>query len=103
MAAPTPIGVDLDLPVSQAGWTVREVLDRLECVRGRCSRVSLLSGGLTNRNYRVTTDDSDLVVRVSPPGDSPLPIDRAAEHRNSLIAAEAGVGARVVEFLPWSR
>lgn len=100
MAAPTPIGVDLDLPVSQAGWTVREVLDRLECVRGRCSRVSLLSGGLTNRNYRVTTDDSDLVVRVSPPGDSPLPIDRAAEHRNSLIAAEAGVGARVVEFLP---
>ncbi|WP_163506970.1 choline kinase family protein [Fodinicola acaciae] len=101
--AAEPTGVDeadLDTPVSQAGWSLREVLDRLECVRGRRSRVSLLSGGLTNRNYRVTTDDADLVVRISPPDDSPLAIDRIAEHANSQIAAGTGVGAAVVEFLP---
>jgi thiamine kinase-like enzyme len=59
-----------------------------------------LSGGLTNRNYRVTSGHGDFVVRVSPRESDALAIDRDNEHANSVRAAEAGVGAPVVAYLP---
>lgn len=76
-------------------------LDRLACLAGRSRRVTDLPGGLTNRNLRVQTDDGgDYVVRCSHPGAALLGIDRDAEHHNTLRAAEAGVGAGVVEYRP---
>jgi len=76
-------------------------LDRLACLAGRSKRVTDLPGGLTNRNLRVQTDDGgDYVVRCSHPGAQLLGIDRDAEHHNTLRAAEAGVGADVVEYRP---
>jgi thiamine kinase-like enzyme len=77
-----------------------EVLDRLECLRGRSREVVELAGGLTNVNLKVTCDDQVVVVRVAQPGNELLAIDRDHEHRNSVAAAEAGVGAPVVEYLP---
>jgi thiamine kinase-like enzyme len=67
--------------------------------------VTELPGGLTNVNVRVrSTDDVDppldLVVRCSDSDPALLDIDRDAEHRNTAAAAEAGVGAHVVEFRP---
>lgn len=63
-----------------------------------------LPGGLTNRNLRVTTDDGgeplDLVVRCSQSDASLLGIDRDAECANTRAAAEAGVGADVLEYRP---
>ncbi|WP_163570237.1 choline kinase family protein [Fodinicola feengrottensis] len=103
MTVPAPssaAALDLDVAVSQSGWSLREVLSRLSCVSGTFDRVADLPGGLTNRNFRVTGADFDLVVRVSPADDSPLPIDRQAEHRNSRLAAATGVGAQVLEYLP---
>jgi thiamine kinase-like enzyme len=59
---------------------------------------------LTNHNVRVVTDDDgpplDLVVRCSSSDAALLGIDRDAEHANSSRAAEAGVGAPVVEYRP---
>lgn len=76
-------------------------LDRLACLAGRSRRVTELPGGLTNRNLRVQTDDGgDYVVRCSHAGAALLGIDRDAEHVNTLRAAEAGVGAGVVEYRP---
>ena len=75
-------------------------LDRIDVLRGRSRSVSELSGGLTNNNYKVVTDDGAYVVRVSPPDGDLLAIDRSAEYRNSLAAAGAGVGAPVVQYLP---
>ena len=79
-------------------------LDRLACLAGRSWRVSELPGGLTNRNYRVVTDDADvpldLVVRWSAGDAGLLGIDRDAEAANTAAAAEAGVGAQVVEYRP---
>lgn len=79
-------------------------LDRLACLAGRSSVVTELPGGLTNRNLRVrTTDDGpplDVVVRCSSGDPALLGIDRDAEHANTLAAAEAGVGAPVVEYRP---
>jgi thiamine kinase-like enzyme len=81
------------------GAALDRLLDLVPELRGRRT-VSELSGGLTNRNYRVTSDAGDFVVRVSPRESDALSIDRHHEHANTVRAAEAGVGAPVVAFLP---
>jgi thiamine kinase-like enzyme len=59
-----------------------------------------LSGGITNRNYRVDTPRGAFVVRIGSPSAEQLGIHRAHEHASSLAAAHAGVGADVIAFLP---
>ena len=82
-------------------------LDRLAVLAGRSWRVAELPGGLTNHNVRVTTTDSadqgpplDIVVRCSENDAGLLGIDRDNEHLNTQAAAEAGVGAPVLEYRP---
>lgn len=80
-------------------------LERLACLAGRSWTVRPLPGGLTNHNVRVTTDDDavdvlDVVVRWSRGDAELLGIDRDAEAANTRAAAEAGVGAEVVEYRP---
>jgi thiamine kinase-like enzyme len=71
---------------------------------GRSWRSEELPGGLTNHNVRVVTTDAgpslDLVVRCSSSDAGLLGIDRDAEHANTARAAEAGVGAPVLEYRP---
>jgi thiamine kinase-like enzyme len=62
--------------------------------------VSELAGGLTNTNYKVVTDHGSYVVRVSAKDAGLLAIDRENEYRNTVAAAEAGVGAAVVGYVP---
>lgn len=62
--------------------------------------VSELVGGLTNTNYKVETADGDYVVRVSSKDAGLLAIDRENEYLNTVAAADAGVGAAVVAYLP---
>jgi thiamine kinase-like enzyme len=77
------------------------VLQRLTSLKGRECQLRLLTGGLTNRNYQVTTDGgAQYVARFSGVKSSLLAIDREAEFRNSIIAAADGVGPTVVEFAP---
>jgi thiamine kinase-like enzyme len=85
-----------------AGSEWRPLLDRLSSTRGRQVEVRELAGGLSNRVLRVTAVDRgpalDLVVRLPPRG--PVSADRAAEHRNTVTAAAAGVAPPVLEALP---
>jgi thiamine kinase-like enzyme len=80
------------------------LLGSLRVLAGRRWTAAELGGGLTNRNYRVTTVDDgppgDYVVRISSNESSLLAIDRAAERHNTACAWEAGVGAPVVEAVP---
>jgi thiamine kinase-like enzyme len=76
------------------------LFDRIPALSGKPRTVSELSGGLTNKNYRVTTVHDCYVVRVSPRESDLLSIDRATEYANSVSAANAGVGAPVIDFLP---
>jgi thiamine kinase-like enzyme len=78
----------------------RDVLARVEHLCGEVRSVEELPGGLTNVNLKVVGADRVLVVRVAQPGSALLDIDREHEHRNSVAAAEAGVGAPVVAYLP---
>jgi thiamine kinase-like enzyme len=59
-----------------------------------------LSGGLTNTNYKVVTEDAAYVVRLAGRNTELLGIDRANEVHNTIAAAETGVGARVIASLP---
>ena len=74
--------------------------DRIAVLRGRAVEVTELAGGLTNRNYKVTTGDEAYVVRISGSGSGALAIDRDDEYRNSVVAAASGVGAPVIDYLP---
>jgi thiamine kinase-like enzyme len=62
--------------------------------------VSELAGGLTNTNYKVEADGRAYVVRVSAKDAGLLAIDRENEYENTVAAAEAGVGAAVIAYLP---
>ena len=75
------------------------LLDRVPVLATR-TRVEELSGGLTNRNVKVTTPTGTYVARCSSSDASLLGIDRDAEHVNTRAAAAAGVGAEVVDYRP---
>ncbi len=78
---------------------VAELFDRVPALAGTPRSVAELPGGLTNRNYKVTTPDGAFVARVWSRGDM-LAINRDHEHHNSVAAARAGVGAPVVAYRP---
>ena len=62
---------------------------------------SLLPGGLTNRNYRVSTPDGHRAfVRLSAPESAQLGIDRDSEYADSCAAARSGVGPSVLAYAP---
>jgi thiamine kinase-like enzyme len=74
------------------------LLDGLPSTSGRPRQVVELPGGLTNHNLKVTTPGGTVVVRMFAPGGELLAIDRDHEHANSVAAAEAGVGAPVLDY-----
>src|SRR5260370_2307752 len=79
------------------------LFDRTASLARRPRTVCDLPGGLTNRNYKVTTPDGTFVARISSGGSELLAIDRDCEYRNSVTAAAAGAGAPVVEYRPQDR
>jgi thiamine kinase-like enzyme len=79
------------------------LLSRVPSLAGQPRQVTELPGGLTNRNFKVTTPDGVFVARLFADGGELLAIDRDHEYRNSLIAAAAGVGAPVIEYRPADR
>jgi len=91
-------------PLTDAAGPARDSLDsRLDKVavfKNVPRQVSELPGGLTNHNYKVTTPHGCYVARLSPPGADLLSINRRHEYHNSMAAADAGVGAPVVAYLP---
>jgi thiamine kinase-like enzyme len=79
---------------------VLTLLGRVPSLTRQPRQVTVLPGGLTNQNFKVTTPDGAFVARLFANGTELLAIDREHEYRNSLIAAAAGVGAPVIEYRP---
>lgn len=67
---------------------------------GAVSAFSELTGGITNRNFKVEIGEDAFVVRLVDPDTALLGIDRAAEEEAGRAAAAAGVGPEVVAALP---
>jgi thiamine kinase-like enzyme len=76
------------------------LLDELPVLAGRQRRLEELSGGLTNRNVKITTSEGVYVARCTDTATNMLGIDRDREHYNTKAAAEAGVGAQVIDYRP---
>ena len=74
------------------------LFDQTESLAATPRTITELPGGLTNRNYKVTTPDGTFVARISSGGGELLAIDRDCEYRNSVTAAAAGAGAPVLEY-----
>ena len=86
---------------SAAGLTGRldSIFDQVPSLAGPRT-VTELPGGLTNKNFKITTQNGSYVARVASPGSELLAIDRGNEYRNSVRAAKAGVGAPVIDYQP---
>src|SRR6266480_1713057 len=93
----TGVGSELTAP-AVAGLAGK--LDRVPELAGVQRTVTELPGGLTNHNYKVSTPEGAFVVRVWSGGGDFLAINRDHEYRNSVAAAQAGVGAAVVAYHP---
>ena len=92
---------DDDEPAPSAGMIARlhATLDDLPALAGP-REVEPMTGGLTNVNFKVTTPERTVVVRLSGSDGDLLSIDRDAEHVNSRRAAESGAAPEVLRYLP---
>ena len=79
------------------------LFNKTERLAARPRTVQELPGGLTNRNYKVTTPAGTFVARIASGGTELLAIDRECEYRNSVAAAAAGAGPAVLEYRPQDR
>jgi thiamine kinase-like enzyme len=79
--------------------TFGDLLDRVPLLRDRDSVIEL-SGGITNRNLLIQGKTGKYVARISSNSSSLLSIDRESEYQNSKLAAEAKIGAPVLDYLP---
>jgi thiamine kinase-like enzyme len=66
---------------------------------GRDVELEPLGGGITNRNFKVSLEGEEFVLRIGGKDTELLGIDRAIEHQASLAAARAGIGPDVVAFI----
>jgi thiamine kinase-like enzyme len=79
---------------------IDDVIARIPDWYGRDVRAHPLTGGLTNTNYRVDVDGTPYVVRIPGQSTELLSVNRQHEYHNTLAAADTGVGARIIHYLP---
>lgn len=81
--------------------TLERIADEMpEWRRAENLRAEFVSGGITNRNFRIFADGESFFVRLAGQETAALGIDRGHEKRTVECAAEAGVGPRVVAYFP---
>lgn len=80
--------------------TVEEAIARVPMWKDAADlKVSPLSGGMTNQNYRVDVGKKSYVLRIAGDRTELLGIDREFEYRTQTIAGELGIAPEVVAFI----
>ena len=80
--------------------SIEDVAAAIPAWAGRDVVAEPISGGLTNRNFRVVVDGVPMFVRIPGAGTALLAVDRGNELANTRAAALAGAGPRVLHHLP---
>src|SRR6476660_2875824 len=88
------------MPFPPTDAQLNELLEEIPVLAGQPRQLQELSGGLTNRNVKVTTPDAVYVARCTDTSCNFLAIDREDEYHNSVAAERAGVGAPVIDYRP---
>ena len=65
---------------------------------GREARIEPLSGGITNRNFKVEVDGESYVLRIGGRDTELLGIDRYNEHEASIAASRVGIAPEVLRY-----
>jgi thiamine kinase-like enzyme len=76
-----------------------KLLRDLEPYTGQVSSIVTISGGITNRNYKLETQNGVFMLRIAGERTELLGIDRADEFSSSKIAHAVGVGTEPIVFL----
>ena len=79
---------------------IDEVITKIPDWQGKDISIQPLSGGLTNSNFKVQVDDVPYFVRIPGVSTDLLAINRDNEVHNSRAAFVAGVGPKVLYYLP---
>lgn len=79
---------------------IEEVVQQIDDWKNKKTEIHEMTGGLTNRNYRVNVEDQAFFVRVPGADTELLAIDRDNEYHSSKAAADAGIGPKVFYHLP---
>ncbi len=80
--------------------TIEEVIQKIDDWRDRQAEIQEMTGGLTNKNYRVEVEGQSYFVRIPGASTELLAVDRDSEYHSSKAAAAAGVGPKVLYHLP---
>jgi thiamine kinase-like enzyme len=86
--------------LSLADEKVTTIMRVIPQFRGHAFTIRPLRGGLTNRNYLVTSRGQRFVLRIAGENSALLGIDRLVEHSCARLAFNVGIGPEVVAFLP---
>jgi thiamine kinase-like enzyme len=79
---------------------IDDVVSQIPEWKNKSAVITPLSGGLTNSNFRVDVDGQPYFVRVPGASTELLAINRENEYYNSKAAFDAGVGPRVLHYVP---
>jgi thiamine kinase-like enzyme len=79
--------------------TIEEAVQQIDAWRGKHLDIIEMPGGITNENYRVNVDEQPYFVSIPGAGTEYLAVDRVNKYHNTLIAAAAGVGPRIIHYL----
>jgi thiamine kinase-like enzyme len=77
----------------------KKLLNDLEPHTGLVSNIVTISGGITNRNYKLETQNGAFMLRIAGERTELLGIDRANEFSSSQIAHAVGIGTEPIAFL----
>lgn len=80
--------------------TIEEVVQKIDDWRNKQIEIQEMTGGLTNKNFRVNVDGRPFFVRIPGASTELLAIDRDNEYHSSKAAAAAGIGPKVLYHLP---
>ena len=79
---------------------ISSILQRIpQFASAKSPEIKELSGGITNKNYKITVDDGSYVLRLGGNETKYLGIDRKIEYECSLLASQIGIAPEPTAFL----
>jgi len=80
--------------------SIDEVVQQIDAWQGKPLNIQVMTGGITNENYRVDVAGQSYFVSLPGASTEFLAVDRDNKYHNTLAAAAVGVGPKIIHHLP---